>query len=43
MRRQHKDKQKGFGRVFLGALTIVSHVAGIVGTIVVLLDALHHW
>jgi hypothetical protein len=32
------------GRKFvLGALTILSHVAAIIGTIAVIVDALHRW
>jgi hypothetical protein len=29
--------------VLLGALSILSHVAAIMGTIVAAVDALHHW
>jgi hypothetical protein len=43
MRRQHKRSHKPLRRVLLAALSILSHVAAIIGTIVAAMDALHHW
>jgi len=43
MRRQQKKQRKPVGRVLLNAVSILSHVAAIVGTIVTAMDALHHW
>ena len=31
------------GQCVLGALTVLSHVAAIIGTITVIVDALHRW
>jgi hypothetical protein len=43
MRHKHKRIPICSRDVFFGALTVVSHLAAIVGAIVVILDTLHHW
>ena len=43
MRRQHKKSRKPICRVVLMAVSILAHVAAILGTIVAAMDALHHW
>jgi hypothetical protein len=43
MRRQHRKYRMRLRSMLLSALSILSHVAGIVGTIVAVMDALHHW
>ena len=41
--RCHRKYRTRFWGALLGALSILSHVAAIVGTIVAAMDALHHW
>jgi hypothetical protein len=43
MRRRHKKYQKNSKKVLVTALSIVSHVAAIVGAIVAIADTLHRW
>ncbi len=43
MRHRHKNKRKYLRGVLLHMLPIISHVAAILGTIMIVLDALHHW
>jgi hypothetical protein len=43
MPRQRKKSRKSIGRVLLGVVSILSHVAAILGTIVATMDALRHW
>jgi hypothetical protein len=43
MRCQHKKKRHHLRRALLISLPIVSHVAVILGTMMMVLDALHHW
>ena len=43
MRHQHKKTRKPIGRALLNAVSILSHLAAILGTIVAAMDALHHW
>jgi hypothetical protein len=43
MRHKPRKIRKVSRATLFGALTIVSHVAAIAGTIVMILDTLHHW
>jgi len=43
MRHQHKKYGMDSERLLLCALSVLAHLAAIVGTAVVMLDALHHW
>ena len=43
MCRQHSGYRMHLRFVLLSALSILSHVAAIMGTIVAAVDALHHW
>ncbi|HEY6024930.1 MAG TPA: hypothetical protein VIV34_12235 [Pseudolabrys sp.] len=43
MRHEHKNHQARPRRPLLAALSILSHLAAILGTIVAILDTLHHW
>jgi hypothetical protein len=43
MRRQHRKYRIRLRSTLLSALSILSHVAAIIGTIVAAVDALHHW
>ena len=43
MRHQHKKYGMESERLLVTALSILAHLAAIVGTAVAVLDALHHW
>ena len=43
MRRQRKKSRKSRCRALLSVVSILSHVAAIVGTIMAAVDALRHW
>ena len=43
MRYPHKNKQNQFRRVVFISLPVISHVAVILGTMLMVLDTLHHW
>jgi hypothetical protein len=46
MRRKHTKRQKRqkiFRSVLRNALSLVSHVVAIIGTIVAIVDLIHHW
>ncbi|HMF22493.1 MAG TPA: hypothetical protein VKG24_10250 [Pseudolabrys sp.] len=43
MRRKHKNHQMRPGKVLVSALSILSQLAAIIGTIAVILDTLHRW
>jgi hypothetical protein len=43
MRRKHKKYRGKFGEVLLVALPVVSHIAAIIGTVVIIIDLIHHW
>jgi len=43
MRRKQRKRQKPFRDVLQNALSLVSHVVAIIGTIVAIIDLIHHW
>ncbi len=43
MRHQHKKYGMDSERLLVSVLSILAHLAAIVGTAVAILDALHHW
>ena len=43
MRYQHKKKRNQFRRALLNSLPVFAHVAVILGTMMMVLDAVHHW
>ncbi|HKA77790.1 MAG TPA: hypothetical protein VKD19_11845 [Pseudolabrys sp.] len=43
MRYQHKKKRNQFRHALLISLPVISHVAVILGTMMMVLDAVHHW
>ena len=43
MRRKQTKRQKLFRSVLQNALSLVSHVAAIIGTIAAIIDLIHHW
>jgi hypothetical protein len=43
MRYRHGKTRLLLRKVVLGALSVLAHVAAIIGTIVAAMDTLHHW
>ncbi|HET7910734.1 MAG TPA: hypothetical protein VFL49_01765 [Pseudolabrys sp.] len=45
--RSKKTRRKNGGRIgrrlILGAVSIASHIAAIIGTAVIIIDLVHHW
>ena len=43
MRRKQRSQHKKSRHVLLNALSVASHVAAIIGTILTVIDLIHHW